>query len=57
MNRETADLEPAPVREVGDRRKPYAPPVVRVLGRLLDLTRGGQGSLNDARMAHNWKPY
>ena len=28
----------------------------RLLGSLRELTRGGHGSLNDARMSHKWKP-
>lgn len=37
-------------------KKPYRSPSARLLGDLRELTRGGQGSLNDARNRHNWKP-
>lgn len=39
------------------RMKPYSRPIVRPLGDLRELTRGGQGSMNDAVNRHNWKPY
>ena len=37
-------------------RKPYHRLSLRPLGDLRELTRGGQGSMNDARNRHNWKP-
>lgn len=57
MKPEPGQAETA-VKENGPARlKPYRRPTVRPLGNLQELTRGGQGSMNDAVNRHNWKPY
>ena len=57
MRPETEEAAPEIERDGATRRKPYHRPTVRPLGDLRGLTRGGQGSMNDARNRHNWKPY
>jgi hypothetical protein len=57
MQPENDDRQPPDPGTGAVPKKPYRSPSARLLGDLRALTRGGQGSLNDARNRHNWKPY